>query len=108
MAYALDPDTLRGIFRTHRGPSFEQVLCFPTFVRLIGDALLQHQGSGRQSFGRAQEQGTLPTGVEAVYGKLRRIPLALSLGFLEGACARIRELLPPTTAAWQAPRACAS
>jgi len=103
MAYALDPDTLGDIFEAHRGPSFEQVLTFPTFVRLIGDALLQHQGRGRQSFRRAQEQGTLPTSVEAAYGKLRRIPLSLSLGFLEGACARIHALAPPTAVAWEVP-----
>ncbi len=103
LAYVLDPAVLRGIFAAHRGRSFEQVLCFPTLVRLIGDALLQHHGSGSQSFERAKEQGTLPTSVGAAYGKLRRIPLSLSLGFLEGTCARIHELFPPAAAAWQAP-----
>jgi hypothetical protein len=64
------------------------------FVELIGDALLQHGGSGRQSFTRAREQGTLPTSSEAVYAKLRRVPLSLSLGFLAESTARLRDLLP--------------
>jgi hypothetical protein len=64
-------------------------------VDLIGEALLEHEGSGRQRFTRAQEQGTLATSREAVYGKLRRVPLSLSLGFLTEGTARLRELLPP-------------
>jgi hypothetical protein len=56
--------------------------------------LLQHAGSGRQSFARAQEQGILPTSIEAVYGKLRRVPLGLRLGFFAESTARLRALLP--------------
>jgi hypothetical protein len=63
------------------GRSFEDTRTFARFVDLIGDALLDHEGSGRQSFTRAKEEGTLPTSSEAVYGKLRRVPLSLSLGF---------------------------
>jgi hypothetical protein len=70
-------------------------LTFARFVDLSGDALLEHEGSGRQSFTRAKEPGTLPTASAAVYGKLRRIPLSLSQGFgLEGT-ARLRTLRPP-------------
>ncbi len=61
----------------------------------MGDALLEHEGSGRQSFTRAREHGTLPTSSEAVYGKLRRVPLSLSLGFFTEGPARGRALLPP-------------
>jgi hypothetical protein len=99
----LSPAALDRIFRTHRGRSFQQALTFPTFVQLIADALLQHQGSGRQSFQRADEEGTLSTSVEAVYGKLRRIPVSLSLGLLEEISARLRELFPAAAAAWVAP-----
>lgn len=103
MAYVLSPDTLDAIFRTHRGRSFEHLLSFPTLVQLVGDALLQHNGSGRQALQRAREQGSLPASPEAVYAKLRRVPMTLSLGFLETASARLREVFPDTAVAWHTP-----
>jgi hypothetical protein len=99
----LHRDSLDAIYHEHRGRSFELLLSFEAFVRLIGDALLEHRGSGRQSFQRADERGELPTSVEAVYGKLRRVPVPLSLGFLERGSASLRELLPDSAAAWVAP-----
>jgi hypothetical protein len=93
-AYLLQPTVLDEIFRRHRGRSFEDVLKFATFVELIRDALILHKGSGRASFGRAKEQGVLPTCPEAVYHKLGRVPIALTLGFFEDVTARIREILP--------------
>lgn len=83
------------VFAEYRGRSFEDTLTFARFVDLIGDALLAHEGRGRQSFTRAKEQGTLPTSSEAVYGKLRRVPLSLSLGFFTEGTTRWRALLPP-------------
>jgi hypothetical protein len=100
---ALGPKALEPIFQAHRGRSFEKLLNFPRFVQLIADALLQHQGSGRQSFQRADEQGLLPTSVEAAYGKLRRVPISLSLGFLDEVSDHLRELFPTTASAWKAP-----
>jgi len=94
-AYVLQPAFLAQVFAQYRGRSFEDTLTFARFVDLIGDALLEHEGSGRQSFTRAKEQGTLPTSSEAVYGKLRRVPLSLSLGFFTEGTARLRVLLPP-------------
>lgn len=94
-AHVLEPPLLGQIFAEYRGRSFEDTLTFARFVELIGDALLTHEGSGRQSFLRAQEHGTLPTSKEAVYGKLRRVPLPLSLGFFQEGTARLRALLPP-------------
>ena len=96
--FVMDPRFLDGIFARHRGRSFESVLKFPVFVNLIADALLQHHGSGRQAFERALKDETLPTSVEAAYGKLRRVPLALSIGFLEDCTQRLRELQSPTAA----------
>jgi hypothetical protein len=100
----LSPTALDRIFQAHRGPSFEKLLTFPVFVQLIADALLQHQGRGRQSFQRADEQGLLPSTVEAAYGKLRRVPVSLSLGFVEGVSAHLRELFPDTATAWVSPQ----
>src|ERR671936_69906 len=74
-AFVLQPFFLEEVFLRYRGRSFEDTLTFPVFVELIGEALLQHAGSGRRSFARAKEQGLLPTSIEAVYGKLRRVPL---------------------------------
>ncbi|HEY2156845.1 MAG TPA: transposase, partial [Isosphaeraceae bacterium] len=79
------------------------LLSFRTFVGLIGDAQLEHRGSGRQSFLHAQQRGELPTSIEAVYGELRRLPIPLSLGFLERGSARLRELLPGPIPTWVAP-----
>jgi hypothetical protein len=93
-AYLLKPTTLGEIFVRHRGRSFEQILGFATFVELIRDALVLHKGSARQSLQRADEQGELPTCKEAVYGKLRRIPIPLSTGFFEDVTALMRPLLP--------------
>ena len=56
-----------------------------------------------QRLERADEQGDLPTCQEAVYGKLRRIPLELSVAFLEEATERLDPLLPPDSSA---PRPC--
>jgi hypothetical protein len=95
-AYVLQPSFLAQVFAQYRGRSFEDTLTFARFVDLIGEALLEHEGSGRQSFARAKEQGTLATSSEAVYGKLRRVPLSLSLGFLTEGTARLRALLPPS------------
>jgi hypothetical protein len=94
-AYLLKPAILEEIFQRYRGGSFEQVLSFTTFVELIRDALVLHKGSAQQSMKRAKEQGDLPTSEEAVYGKLRRIPISLSTGFFEDAAALTRPLLPP-------------
>jgi hypothetical protein len=103
-SYALQPDFLGGVFDRHRGRSFTAVLTFPHVVELLADALVRHRGSGRASFRHAQEQGALPTSAEAVYGKLRRIPLGLSLGLLEEVTARLLPLLPPGAQATRLPQ----
>jgi hypothetical protein len=102
-AFVLQPAFLEGVFLRYRGRSFEDTLHFAGFVELIGDALLQHAGRGRQSFARAQEQGILPPSIEAGYGKLRRVPLGLSLGFFAESTARVRTLLPGGLTATELP-----
>jgi hypothetical protein len=92
--YLLQPKFLEDLFNRHRGKSYEDILSFTTFVTLIRDALIVHNGSARQSFQHAHEEGTLPTCQEAVYGKLRRIPQPLSLAFMEEVTVLIRDLLP--------------
>ena len=107
-AYVLQPPFLAQVFAEYRGRSFEETLTFARFVDLIGDALVHHEGSGRQSFSRAQEQGTLATSSEAVYGKLRRVPLSLSLGFFREGTTRLRAVLPPQHVATELPSSLAA
>jgi hypothetical protein len=88
-------DFLAGVFARHRGDSYEKVISFPLFVHLIADALLQHQASAHQSFTRAQEDGDLTASLQAAYGKLARLPLGLSQGFLAAASRRLLHVFPP-------------
>ena len=85
---------LKDVFHRHRGRSYEDVLSFPIMVRLIGDALLEHGGSGRQSLVRADERGELLSSFRAVYAKLGRMPLPLSTALLSEASARLADLFP--------------
>jgi hypothetical protein len=73
-------DFLGTVFARHHGRSYEDVLSFPLFVYLIADTLLGWDHSAHPCFQRAREQQVLPTCVEALYGKLRRVPLALNQG----------------------------
>lgn len=97
-SYLLTPEFLDDLYARHRGRGYEDLLTFPTFVALIRDALVLHRGSALQSFQHAEEEGMLPTCQEAVYGKLRRISIELSLAFMEETTKRIRSLLPPKIA----------
>jgi hypothetical protein len=48
---------LDDVYRKHRGRSYEREISFLQMVRLGADALMQHQGSGHQSFVRARKEG---------------------------------------------------
>ena len=93
-AFVMEPGFLESLYQRHRGRSFSSTLTFPVMVKLMSDALLQHAGSGRQAFTRARERDELPTCIEAVYGKLRRVPLELSRGFFEETTERLRTIRP--------------
>ena len=90
--YVCQEEFLQGVFARHHGRSYEDVLTFATLVRLVSDALLEYEGSGRQAFVRARETGELKTQDRAPYGKLERVPLCLSLGLLAEAVLRLNEL----------------
>lgn len=92
------------VFETYRGRSYEAEIRFPLFVNLIADALLEHHGSGRQSFQRSEEAGGLTTSIRAAYGKLARVPLSLSMGFLSEGSARLHELFPCGVAGREVPK----
>lgn len=85
---------LQAIFDGHRGRCYDKLIRFPDLVTLIGAALLEHGGSGHQSFSRAQENGQLEASLVAAYGKLGRLPVALSQAFLAELSQSLRELFP--------------
>jgi hypothetical protein len=89
---------LDALFQTHRGRTYQKALSFAALVDLVADALCQHRGSAHQALTRAREQGTLPASEQAAYGKLRRLPIALSEAFLAETTERLRPYLPARTA----------
>lgn len=94
--HTLDDDALDDLFQSHRGRSYEKRIRFPHFVQLIADALIEHGGSGHKSFAKAQEAGELESSMEALYGKLARLPLSLSQGFLLECTNRLQQVIAPT------------
>jgi Transposase DDE domain len=96
--YVLQGPFLDELFAQHRGRCYQDLLTFPQLVRIVFDALRQHRGSGRKALRCADEQRRLPTCREAFYGKLRRLPVPLSLALLAATSARLRAVLPPVPA----------
>jgi hypothetical protein len=94
LGYALNENFLSACYEKHRGQCYEDTLSFAKLVEIMTDALLVHKGSGRQALLQAQKKDALPTCKEAFYGKLRRLPLALSVAFMTEASRRLNELLP--------------
>lgn len=62
---------------------------FALLVELAVEALLHHQGSGRQSFHQARQAKRLGCTSVAVYGKLRRVPLELSAALVRETTRRL-------------------
>lgn len=92
--FVLADEALAGIYERHRGRSYEKVISFKLFVNLIGDALDVNDGNGNQTFTRAIENNELETSKQAAYGKLQRVPISLSMGFLAETTRRLREVFP--------------
>lgn len=94
LGYALNEEFLSICYEEHRGQCYEDLLSFPSLVEILTDALLVHHGSARQALLTAEERGALPTCKEAFYGKLRRLPLPLSVAFMSQSSQRLNALLP--------------
>ena len=90
--FALDPSALATLFERHRGRSYESVVTFPHLVAWLFDALTD-VGSGRQAH-LLRDRTCIPGCNEAFYAKLRRMPVSLSVGFLQDTTARLAELFP--------------
>jgi hypothetical protein len=89
-----DAERLQAVYDANRGRCYDLVLTFPELVQLTADALLQHGGSGNQAFTRARENGTLPVSERAVYGKLSRLPLAVSVAWFQTSTQELMQLAP--------------
>jgi hypothetical protein len=107
--HVMDDAWLAEIWDRNRGRCYERALKFSDLAHLIAEALVQHNGSGRQSFERAQEDGTLAVAISSAFEKLGNLPLSLSESFLEEGTHRLHELLPkslpvdpfPVPACWK-------
>lgn len=85
---------LQAIFDENRGQCYDGKITFPSLVSLVGDALLEHEGSANQSFSRAQETGELKASKVAAYRKLGRLAVPLSQAFHRDLSHSLRELFP--------------
>jgi Transposase DDE domain len=94
LRYVGDDARLQAIFDQERGRCYDDMIRFPDLVALVADALLEHGGSGNQSFSRARETGELKASKVAAYGKLGRLPIPLSQAFLADLSHSLRELFP--------------
>src|SRR5262249_57645816 len=92
--WAADADTVNQIFDENRGRCYQKIFVFSTIVGLVRDALLEYDGSGKQSFEAAQDRGELDASVRAAYGKLGRTPIPVSSAFLAGWTARFSDIYP--------------
>lgn len=96
-AYGITTPFLADLFQRHRGRCYEDVVTLPQLVDWIFDALIEHQGSGRQAHLRRHRQQNDACN-EAFYGKLRRIPSRLSEAFLREVADRFTALFPNVVA----------
>lgn len=88
---------LTELFDQHRGNSYEGVISFPHFLGLLRDTLLHHDGSFAAALDHAAPLGQLVASRAAYYGKLRRIPLELSIAYLRESASRLRPLCCPSS-----------
>jgi hypothetical protein len=97
---------LDDLWLRNRGRCYDKVLKFGTLAHLIAEALLEHGGSGRQAFERAEEQDRLPVSFGSAYEKLGNLPLPVSETFLLEGTRRLHEIVPdklavdPLPACW--------
>lgn len=96
-AYGVTTPFLADLFQRHRGRCYEDVVTLPQLVDWIFDALIEHQGSGRQAHLRRHRQQNDACN-EAFYGKLRRVPSRLSEAFLREVTDRFNALFPKVVA----------
>jgi Transposase DDE domain len=94
LQFSMADDWLEDLWSRTRGRCYERVLKFSTLAHLVADALLEHGGSGRQAFERAQEDHVLPVAIGSAFEKLGNLPPAVSEALLLEGTRRLQETLP--------------
>jgi Transposase DDE domain len=106
LQFCMDDPWLQAVWDASRGRCYDRELPFPLLCHLVSEALLQHGGSGRQAFERAQEEGVLPVAISSVFEKLANVPLSVSESYLSQGTERLQAVLPgdsfvhPQAACW--------
>jgi hypothetical protein len=87
-------ESVNELYDLHRGPCYKKKISFADIVYLTNDCLFQHGGRARQTLDRHTATERCPVSDQAFYGKLRRMPIALSETFLADGSNRLRPWLP--------------
>lgn len=90
----LPESALQAIYDTYRGAAYERCFSFSQLVHLVNDALTRHQGRAHKTLAEHAASQQCPASEPAFYGKLRRMPIPLSEGFLADGALRLRPALP--------------
>lgn len=85
---------LQAFYDSYRGASYQRCFSFSQLVHLVNDALTRHQGHAHKTLAQHADSQQCPASEPAFYGKLRRMPIPLSEGFLADGALRLRPLLP--------------
>jgi len=96
---ALPPEVLESLYEEHRGACYERQFGFGDLVRLVHDAMSQHGGRAlpaltRPAAGPASTASELPGSIQAFYGKIGRMPPAVSRALVGEGAKRLAEFLP--------------
>jgi hypothetical protein len=102
--FIFDDAFLRSIWDEHRGRCYQDVLKFEDFLRLMRDALVNHDGSAHQVFVDLERSEEQPCDESNFYRKLARTPVPLSRALLRDGTRQLRQLLPESAATVTLPR----
>lgn len=92
--HVFDDQLLEEIWERHRGRTYEDVLRFKDFLRIMRDALIRHGGSAHQMFVELESRDAQPVDESNFYRKLARTPTELSRALLRECSRRLGELSP--------------
>ena len=87
--HVLDDGLCDAVFDAHRGRCYQDALKFPTFARVIRDALVLHGGSANRAIADAVDAGRLGCAPSGVYRKLANLPPDLSQALLRRGTQRL-------------------
>jgi hypothetical protein len=94
--HVFDDAMLDRIYGEHRGRCYEDVLTFPTLLRLMRDALVRHGGSAHKLFVELERRQSNPIDESNFYRKLANTPAQqVSRALLRECSTRLAELMPP-------------